>query len=480
VATAPRTHVERTLLDCFAQSLDRADLGVYDDFFASGGTSLTAARLTAALGEAVGGPVPLKTFFQHPTVAELAAALDGERIRSGHGTALDQAKSDQVLADGLRPAGNPRAGTLSARPETAFLTGATGFVGSHVLARLLATGIPRVRCLVRGEDEPACRERLLASLARYRLDVDAGRIEVLRGDLTQPLLGLPESRFAELADETDVIFHVGAQMDFVRPYSVLRAPNVHGTREMVRLACAGRPSELHYVSTVDAQAGDCIPEQPIPVETGRDDGYVLTKKTAEHLVLQAGERGLPVGIYRPWQITSDSRTGAVNPRDQLALCLTGILLTGIAPSDNPLPLRMLPVDKVAETLVDMIGRLDPARPVHHFYNSRITPIEVVSQMVTEFGYQIRAMPYRRWRVEVIRRTANRVSGLSALLANDVSDATLPSTVETANLAARLGRHPDWSSDDRRWVRATIEYLVRSGVVAEPEGGLQDRAAKVSA
>jgi thioester reductase-like protein len=468
VATAPRTQVERTLLDCFAQSLDRADLGIYDDFFASGGTSLTAARLTAALGEALGAPVPLKTLFQHSTVAELAAALDGERIRSGHGTALEQAKSDQVLAGDLRPAGKPRAGAPGGRPQTAFLTGATGFVGSQVLARLLAAGIPRVRCLVRGEDESACRERLLASLARYCLDVDADRVEVLRGDLTQPLLGLSEPRFAELADETDVIFHVGAQMDFVRPYSVLRQPNVHGTHEIVRLACAGRPSELHYVSTVDAQAGDRIPEQPIPVETGRDDGYVLTKKTAEHLVLQAGERGLPVGIYRPWQITSDSRTGAVNPRDQLALCLTGILLTGIAPADNPLPLRMLPVDMVAGTLVDMIGRLDPAKPIHHFYNPRVTPIEAVSQMVTEFGYQIRVMPYRRWRVEVIRRTANQVGGLSALLANDVSDATLPSTVETANLAARLGRSPAWPSDDRRWVRATIEYLVRSGVVPEPE------------
>jgi hypothetical protein len=80
------------------------------------------------------------------------------------------------------------------------------------------------------------------------------------------------------------------------------------------------------------------------------------------------------------------------------------------------------------------------------------------------------MPYRRWRVEIIRRTANRIEGLSALLASDMSESTLPSTVETQNLAARLGYTPDWPSDDRRWVRTTIEYLVRSGVVGEPSAG----------
>ena len=466
VASPPRTRVERALLDCFAQRLDRDDLGIYDDFFASGGTSLAAARVTSALSDAVGVPVPLKLLFQHPTVAELAAALDTERIRAGGSTALPDALSDQVLAAGIRPAGKPRSGGV----HTVFLTGATGFVGSQVLARLLSAGISRVCCLVRGEGEQAGRDRLLTILARYSLDVDARRIEVVRGDLTEPLLGLGEARFTGLADEADVIYHLGAHMNFVHPYSVLRGPNVSGTREILRLACTGQPSELHYVSTIDALAGDHIPERPVPVDVGRDDGYVLTKKTAEHLVLQAGQQGLPTGIYRPWQITSDSRTGVVNPDDQLALCLTGILLTGIAPADNPLPLRILPVEMVAGMLVDMIGRLDPAQPVHHFYNPRVTPVEIIPEVVAECGYPVRIMPYRRWRVEIIRRTANRVQGLSALLANDVSEVTLPSVVETGNLAARLGYTPAWPSDDRRWVRTTIEYLVRSGVAGEPPAG----------
>jgi thioester reductase-like protein len=477
-ASTPRTHVERALLDCFTHSLDRGDLGIYDDFFASGGTSLAAARLTSALSDAVGVPVPLKMLFQHPTVAELAAALDGDRVRTGRGTALQDALSDQVLPPDIRPAGPPRD-----RRETVFLTGATGFVGSQLLAQLLSAGIRRVWCLVRGEDEQACRDRLLATLARYSLEVDADRIGVLRGDLTKPLLDLGEARFSELAADADVIFHLGAHMNFVRPYRVLHGPNVRGTQEILRLACAGRPSELHYVSTIDSLIAERVPEQPIPVDAGKDDGYVLTKKTAERLVLQAGERGLPVGIYRPWQITSDSRTGAVNPNDQLALCLTGILLTGIAPSDNPLPLRILPVEMVAGALADMIGRLDPERPIHNFYNTRTTPIEVVSRVVAECGYQVRVIPYRQWRVEVIRRTANQVAGLSALLANDVSAVTLPSIVETANLRARLGYAPAWPSDDHRWVRTTIEYLVRSGVVDAPAGGLNSwpgKTGKVSA
>jgi myxalamid-type nonribosomal peptide synthetase MxaA len=457
----PRDHVERALLECFADGLGRSDLGVDDDFFASGGTSLSAARLVGALSDAVGAPVPLKMLFQHPSVGELSAALASEGVRAGQLTALEAATQDQSLPVDIVPSGRPRTG----RASTVFLTGATGFVGSHLLAQLLAASMARVGCLVRGPDDASCARRLRDRVELYGLEVDWDRVDVVRGDLCDPLLGLERARFAEIADGADLIYHLGAHMNFLRPYRVLHGPNVHGTLEIVRLACTGRPSILHYVSTIDSQAGEHLQEHRVPVSAGRNDGYVLTKKTAEQLVLQAGARGLPIGIYRPWQITSHTRTGAVNPQDQLALCLTGILLTGVAPSDNPLPLRMLPVDVVTQVLIEMAERVDADAPVHHFYNPRVTPIEVVCDVVREAGYPVRLVPYQRWRLEVVRRTAGRVDGLAALLADDASQATLPRQVDTDNLVRHLGYAPRWPASDRDWVRRTIEFLVATGVAA---------------
>ena len=458
-ASGPRNHVERALLDCFSESLDYAGLSIYDDFFACGGTSLAAARLAGAVSDAVGVHVPLKLLFQHPSVAELAEALESDGEVSGRLTALQAAAQDQVLPDDIVVT---RQRTGPAR--TVFLTGATGFVGSHLLVQLLERGTERVTCLVRGTDPEHCRHRLVERLELYALHADLGRVDVVHGDLEEPWLGLGEARFRELAQECDAVYHLGAHMNFFRPYRVLQAPNVRGTREIVRFACAATASTLHYVSTVDSQAGQTLHEAPLPIDVGKDDGYVLTKKTAEQLVLEAGRRGLPIAIYRPWQITSHSTSGAVNPLDQLALCLTGILLTGVAPSDNPLPLHMLPVDQITAVLADVIDRIDPDRPIHHFYNARVTPIETVVDVVRECGYPVETMPYRQWRVEVVRRTANRIEGLSALLANDASSATLPDEVRTENLECRLGYVPGWPVDDRGWVRRTIEFLARTGVV----------------
>lgn len=462
--TGPRTHAERALLDCFTGALDCAGMTIYDDFFASGGTSLAAARLVGPLSDAVGVQVPLKLLFQHPSVAELAAALEGEF--TGRLTALEAAAQDQHLPTDIT-VGATRAGPA----RTALLTGATGFVGSHLLAALLDRGLTRVTCLVRGTDDTHSRRRLAERLALYSLEIDWDRVDVVCGDLEQPWLGLGEDCFAQLAEDSDVVFHLGAHMNFFRPYRVLQAPNVRGTQEIVRFACTGRASTMHYVSTVDSRAGSQIEERPLAIEVGREDGYVLTKKTAEHLVLEAGRRGLPIAIYRPWQITSHQDTGAVNPLDQLALCLTGILLTGVAPSDNPLPLHILPVDQITRILAELVDTVDHDRPVRHFFNARVTPIEVVTDVVAECGYPLQKMPYSRWRVEAVRRTANQVEGLAALLANDVSDATLPDAVHTDNLSASLGYSPRWPDDDRAWVRRTIDFLVRTGVVPAPAGGL---------
>ena len=64
-----------------AETLALPRLGVHDDFFALGGHSLLAAQMTARLGRELGRTVPMRAVFEHPTVARLAAWLDGATAR---------------------------------------------------------------------------------------------------------------------------------------------------------------------------------------------------------------------------------------------------------------------------------------------------------------------------------------------------------------------------------------------------------------
>jgi acyl carrier protein len=78
---APRTHAEEVIAAIFAGKLGLPDVGVHDDFCELGGHSLLATEVVAEVREASGAGLPLRVFFQAPTVADLAEAV--ERASAG-------------------------------------------------------------------------------------------------------------------------------------------------------------------------------------------------------------------------------------------------------------------------------------------------------------------------------------------------------------------------------------------------------------
>jgi thioester reductase-like protein len=459
VGGEPMTQLESRLLDAFRTSLDRDDVGVHDDFFASGGTSLSAARLAGELVAAAGTSVPVRMLFDHPTVAGLAAALAETAADTDARTGLDDARRDQILPPDISPAGQPWTGPA----RRVLVTGATGFIGAHLAAELTAAG-SEVVCLARADGDAQAAARVRGAFERYRIDADPARITAVAGDLEAPLLGLAERRFLDLGDSLDAIFHSGALVSFGLPYRALAPPNVGGTVEILRLAATARPSAVHFVSTLDARLGPRLLEEPMPIDAGTDEGYVLTKKVAEHLVLEAGRRGLPVGVYRPGLVTASSRTGATNLNDQVALCLAGSMIAGMIPDRLPYPLHVLPVDHLVRQVVALAGTTDPDRPIYQLFNDETISLDDVRRHLGELGYPLEVRPFDQWRVQIARRSAGSLDELTALLAVDPGTVAFPELIDTANARRRLGEQPAEPVFDTSYVRHALEFLVGTGIV----------------
>ncbi|RNF82345.1 non-ribosomal peptide synthetase [Montanilutibacter psychrotolerans] len=446
---APGTDTEHAVLAVWRDVLGRADLGVDDDFFAVGGDSLLTLPLVFKLHAALGVDVPLPSVFATPTIAGLARTID--QLRSGAPVAAFDLSGEVRLPDDIDPRHARLPATSRATPRSVLVTGATGFLGAYLVRELLDTTDAEVLCLVRADTVTDGLRRVRANLEGYGQwrDGDEARLVPVPGDLSAPLLGLGGEGFDALAQRTEAIFHNGGQVNFLAPYEHLRAANVDGTREVLRLATHTRVKPVHLVSTLgvyltDRHLGTTVRESdPPPHADDQQGGYNQSKWVGEQLALLARARGLPVAIYRPARITGDSRSGAGNVGDYFNAWIKGCVQLGLAPRLSDESFDMAPVDYVGRAIVRLALGAGDANGNFHFLNPHRLPVPAAIEALDEAGYRVREVPYPRWRDALLAvTTASRDNALApfAGLFPEHYDPTEPAfdCTATADLVAATG------------------------------------------
>jgi amino acid adenylation domain-containing protein/thioester reductase-like protein len=400
--TAPRSPLEEEIAAAFGSVLGVERVGVHDDFFGVGGTSLMLARLASRLLNRFQIAIPVHQFFKVPTVAGVASVVETFQregldavLMNQHATRLD---SDATLAPDITPAGLPEADLLD--PAAVLLTGATGYLGAFLLEQLLKRTRATVYCLVRAADTRQALERVRATMQQYLVWDDAyvARIRPLVGDLAKPRLGLGEAEWEAMAEKLDAIYHNGALVNFVYPYSALRGPNVQGTQEVLRLACLRRLKAVHYVSTIDVLLATHMPrpfledDAPLhsPVEV--PGGYTGSKWVAEKVVNIARERGIPVCIYRPGLILSHEETGATQTNDYLLVAFRGYVPMGILP-EYPRIFDTIPVDYAAKAIVHISLRREAFGRFFHLFNPAPVSLHQFCEWIRSYGYEFDIVPF---------------------------------------------------------------------------------------
>jgi amino acid adenylation domain-containing protein/thioester reductase-like protein len=413
------TPVQAGLAALWGRLLLRERIGLDDDFFALGGNSLLAAELLASTRASFGIPDdsvrPLtRCLLRHPTLRAFAAAV--QDALAGSLSDSDQeidftaeAGLDLTITrDGARP--RPRPDWRS--PREILLTGATGFLGAHLLRELVAATDARIWCLVRARDETEALHRIAQAAARYELpEPPADRAVPLPGDLAQPGLGLPDAQFRALARDVDIIYHPGALVNFIYPYQELRAANVAGTREVIRLAGEYRGIPVHYVSTTAVLAGlgvegirEVTEGTPLAYPEQLRMGYVETKYVAEELLRNAGRAGLPVAIYRPLDIVGSIDTGAWSTSTEMCALIRFMTDTGLAP-DIDLPLDFVPADVCAAAIRHISVTGGATGRTYHLASPEHALLGTLVGRLRDRGYQIDDVAFADWVGELARQAA---------------------------------------------------------------------------
>ena len=448
------------------------------NFFDEGGHSILAQQMFFHMKQEWRDiELPVSVIFRSQTLAALAAEIDraqdpiGLRLDAtalpGDGHALDEAYAADAkdLASELPQAfpSTPLEFATGSKP-TVLLTGATGFLGSYILHELLNGPLEAtVIAHVRAKDAAAGLARLESTAKAYNLWsqewVRASRLQAVVGDISKPHLGLADETWARLATQIDAVVHNGAQVNWMLPYSSLRAANVLSTVSCIALCATGKSKRLGFVSSTSTLDSTHFINSAAPVSESDDlsgsskglaTGYGQSKWASEFLVREAGRRGLVGSVIRPGYITGDPMFGISVTDDFLVRLWKGCLQVGARP-DIPNSVNVVPVTQVSRIVVAAtfhLAKSETSMPVAQV-NARPRPtLNSWIGALETYGYTLPQVPYPAWRDMVKSHVATSPPGseefallpLFHFVVGDLSGGTVAPELEDGNAAAAMARY----------------------------------------
>ncbi|MBG1264949.1 amino acid adenylation domain-containing protein [Nostoc sp. WHI] len=422
---AASTVLEQQLAEIWSQILGIEQVGIYDNFFELGGHSLLTAHMLAQVEEIIQIKVSLSYLLREPTIAGLIKAINATQ---NFNSAVHLEEETQICLHTeaiLDPTIYPELPFIESKtePEQIFLTGATGFLGAFLLHELLQQTQANIYCLVRASNLEQGRQKIQANLERYMLGSGklSSRIIPILGDLSQPLLGLTVEKFRELANKLDLIYHAGAFVNLVYPYNILRATNVLGTQEIIRLASQGKVTPVHFISTIDVLNPLSFHERNMIREDEHLDnpyelkqGYTQTKWVAEKLVIAAQSRGIPTCIYRPGMISGHSQTGVSQANDLISRIIKGMIQMGSAPNLEQW-INLTPIDFASKAILYLSRQKESTGKVFHIVNPNPLLWNKLVTNIRSFGYHIRLLPYEKWQAELLKLDISQENALEPII-----------------------------------------------------------------
>lgn len=480
----PKKSLEQSVLEIFQSALHVDECYSDDNFFEIGGTSLAASKVVMQLKSA-GYKIEYQDIFDHQTAEELAEYLEslggaGSNAVGGNSAAAISAedvsepgfiKTAPEIAEVLKCNSMEFAAETERKPlGTVVLTGATGFLGVHVLKELLELETGHIYCLMRKGhfDDPV--ERLKTTLVYYFEDDFAeafkNRITVVEGDITDEKL--PEI-FKEISFDT--LINCAACVKHYANDSSIEFVNVHGVENLIAL-CKAHNAKIIQISTTSVpgvhnddtyKVNLRMPENQLFVVDDMNNQYGQSKYKAELLVFNAIREGVRGKVLRAGNLMGRASDGEfqTNAHTNAFLnALRGFVAIGKSPiSHSTDPMSFSPIDSTAKAMVLLAGTNDKFTAFN--VDSRWTIDEMkLIDVVNQCGLKITPVDDKEYYDDFYRMMGDPAMNekVSALLTNDRPDLHVVNTDNrfTANVLYRLGFA--WPFVDDAYLERVIKSL----------------------
>jgi thioester reductase-like protein len=384
-------------------------VGIDDNFFEVGGDSIKTVLISGRLQKSQ-FRVNVNEFFLNPTIRQLARHLkEKEPVIKKEVVSRDEEiirkninRDYEIYLEQVKKEKWP---DLSVENDykNIMLTGATGYLGAYLLYELLDKTSAALYLPVRGATKEEAKERLKKKVAFYFGDdffyKNSKRIVIMKGDLTENLMGIDNKQYENLCENVDAVVHSAANVKHYGLYEELYKDNVEGTERLLEFALTKRKKDFHFISTLDTGRGD-IPGKDylLYTEYCHDEDqnsnhlYIKSKFEAEKRVLDYREKGLHASIYRAGNVTFHSESGRFQENienNAFYAIMRGVIKVGFL-SDNmrKMEFDMSFINYTARAIILLLTKERLKNDTYHIANPNRVPMKDMIEFLKQSGLKI--------------------------------------------------------------------------------------------
>ena len=388
---APKTYLQKKLVSIFESILNITPIGINDNFFELGGDSLLAMNLNMEILK-ISNKISYQDIFNNPTVHELEEKIIS--LNSSSMFSKIENLSEKHL--GVLKNSNKKVKITKKTFKGILLTGATGFLGIHILKEFIDNSSSNIYCIVRSSRNISAQKRLQQKLFYYfgkdYNEIFDKRIFVIQGDISQNNLGLNKDEIKKISDSIDIVINSAAIVSHFGIYEKIYNANVKSIKNIIEF-CKNYRKKLYHISTISVSGSDLdtsyliyntkhklrkkikkvkFDETTLYIGQNLDNIYIRTKFEAENILLTEISAGLDAYILRIGNLTHRYSDGVFQENildNKLTNDLISFIKLGVIPNYLlNLPINLTPVDDSAKAIYKLVTNPSEYNRVFHISN----------------------------------------------------------------------------------------------------------------
>ena len=384
---SPKTDLEKKFVEIWENILNTKPIGINDNFFELGGDSILAMNLNIELKN-ITNTISYADIFKFPTISELIKkSKNQDENYDFNYMEKNYEKYKQILNSNSKI---PRIFDLKYNScGNILLTGATGFLGIHILDNFLRNEKGIAYCIVREEPGLTSQAKLYQKLNYYFGDkynkLIGTRIIAITGNISKAGFGLNQDKIIELANNVNTVINTAARVTHYGNYSEFYNSNVRSVKNLIDF-CSSFNKKLYHISTISV-SGNALESASIKQSFNKtkyfdetnlyigqslENVYVRSKFEAECLVLDAILNGLDGYIMRVGNLMPRLRDGIFqeNINDNAFINrIVGFIKLGTIPDYiKDEYLEFTPVDTISNAIIKIITHPHANNKIFHLFN----------------------------------------------------------------------------------------------------------------